>query len=36
MTTFTRRDFIKITSTAGAGVAVGSGLVTNMWGMDPD
>jgi len=31
-----RRDFIKITTGGVAAAGVGSGLVTNWWGMDPD
>ncbi len=35
MTKPTRRQFIKIAG-LGAGVAAGSGLVSNLWGLDPD
>jgi thiosulfate reductase/polysulfide reductase chain A len=34
MSSVTRRDFIKISSAAAAGLALGSGLTTNWWGLD--
>jgi thiosulfate reductase/polysulfide reductase chain A len=34
MAAMNRRDFIKISSAAAAGVAAGSGLLTNWWGLD--
>jgi thiosulfate reductase/polysulfide reductase chain A len=34
MAKLSRREFIKIGGTAAAGVAAGSGLVTNWWGLD--
>ena len=35
MKNFTRREFIKISGAAGA-VALGTGLASNFWGLDPD
>ena len=36
MTSFSRRDFIKISGAGAGAVALGSGLVTQWWGLDRD
>ena len=36
MTTFSRREFLKISGAGAGALALGSGLVTNFWGLDSD